>query len=323
MIRTAMNIGKLHLSVPITLAPMEEHTSFPFRLLMKRFGAGLVCTERIDAADVARRDRRALRMLYTTTEERPRAAQISGAEPAVMAAAARVVEEHGFDLVDLNFECPIRRLMARGEGGALMADPAAVERIVAEVARAVSIGVTLKLRSGPDLEHETAAEIAQRAQDAGAVAIVVHARSVAQAYVGDADWDVVSRVKQAVNVPVLGSGGIREAGDVVHRLRESGADGVAIGRGCLGNPWVFRQSRALLAGNSAGPPPTRAERGRALLQLVEGEFRYYGRAVAIRRLARTSCYFAKSLPDFNEFRGAVHRVRDLAGFRRLVSEYFR
>ncbi|NLS96365.1 MAG: tRNA-dihydrouridine synthase family protein [Planctomycetaceae bacterium] len=318
-----MNIGKLHLSVPITLAPMEEHTSFPFRLLMKRFGAGLVCTERIDAADVARRDRRALRMLYTTTEERPRAAQISGAEPAVMAAAARVVEEHGFDLVDLNFECPIRRLMARGEGGALMADPAAVERIVAEVARAVSIGVTLKLRSGPDLEHETAAEIAQRAQDAGAVAIVVHARSVAQAYVGDADWDVVSRVKQAVNVPVLGSGGIREAGDVVHRLRESGADGVAIGRGCLGNPWVFRQSRALLAGNSAGPPPTRAERGRALLQLVEGEFRYYGRAVAIRRLARTSCYFAKSLPDFNEFRGAVHRVRDLAGFRRLVSEYFR
>lgn len=323
MIRTAMNIGKLHLSVPITLAPMEEHTSLPFRLLMKRFGAGLVCTERIGAADVARRDRRALRMLYTTTEERPRAAQISGAEPAAMAAAARVVEEHGFDLVDLNFECPIRRLMARGEGGALMADPAAVERIVAEVTRAVSIGVTLKLRSGPDPEHETAVEIAQRARDAGAVAIVVHARSVAQAYVGDADWDVVSRVKQAVNVPVIGSGGIREAGDVVRRLRESGADGVAIGRGCLGNPWIFRQSRALLAGNSAGPSPTRAERGRALLQLVEGEFRYYGRAVAIRRLARTSCYFAKSLPDFDEFRGAVHRARDLAGFRRLASAYFR
>jgi len=318
-----MKIGKVRLTVPVTLAPMEEHTNFPFRLLMKRFGAGLVCTERIDADSVARRDRRAMRMLYATAEERPRAAQISGAEPAVMAEAARVIEQQGFELVDLNFECPIRRLMARGEGGALMADPAAVERIVAAVAHAVSIGVTVKLRSGPDAEHETAVEVARRAQDAGAATIGVHARSVAQAYVGGPDWDVVARVKQAVQVPVLGSGGIREAADVPRLLRESGADGVSIGRGCLGNPWIFRQARALLAGNPVGHPPTRAERGRVLLQLVEGEFRFYGPAVAIRRLPRTSCYFAKSLPDFGEFRGAVHRVRDLAGFRRLAAEYFR
>ena len=321
--RVAMNIGKVHLNVPVTLAPMEEHTNFPFRLLMKRFGAGLVCTERIDADSVARRDRRALRMLHTKTEERPRAAQISGADPAVMAAAARVAEQQGFDVVDLNFECPVRRILARGEGGALMADPAVIERIVAAVTRAVSMAVTVKLRTGPDSEHETAVEVARRAENAGAAAIGVHARSVAQCYVGSPDWEVVARVKRAVRVPVLGSGGIREAGDVLHWLQESGADAVSIGRGCLGNPWIFRQSRALLTGTSVGRPPTRAERGRVLLQLVEGEFRYYGRAVAIRRLARTSCYFAKSLPDFGEFRGAVHRVRDLAGFRRLAAEYFR
>jgi tRNA-dihydrouridine synthase B len=318
-----MNIGKVHLNLPVTLAPMEEHTNFPFRLLMKRFGAGLVCTERLDAAAVARRDRRALRMLHTTTEERPRAAQISGAEPAEMAAAARVAEQQGFDLVDLNFECPIRRILARGEGGALMADPAAVERIVAAVTRAVSIAVTVKLRTGPDAGHETAVEVARRAEDAGASAIGVHARSVAQGYVGGPDWEVVARVKQAVHVPVLGSGGIREAADVPRRLQESEADAVSIGRGCLGNPWIFRQTQALLTGNSVGRPPARAERGRVLLQLVEGEFRYYGQAVALRRLARTSCYFAKTLPDFDEFRGAVHRVRDLASFRRLAAEYFR
>jgi tRNA-dihydrouridine synthase B len=318
-----MKIGEMRLAVPVTLAPMEEHTNFPFRLLMKRSGAGLVCTERIDAAPVAREDRRALRMLYTTSEERPRAAQLSGAEPAVMAAAARVVEQHGFDAVDLNFECPIRRILARGEGGALMAEPAVIQRIVAAVTRAVSLAVTVKLRSGPDAEHETAVEVAQRAQDAGAAAIGVHARSVAQSYVGSPDWDVVARVKQAVQVPVLGSGGIREAADVLHWLRESGADAVSIGRGCLGNPWIFGQARALLAGNVPSRPPTRAERGRLLLQLIEGEFRYYGPAVAIRRLARTSCYFAKCLPDFGEFRGAVQRVRDLAGFRRLAAEFFR
>ena len=240
-----------------------------------------------------------------------------------MAEAARVIEQQGFDLVDLNFECPIRRMMARGEGGALMADPAAVERIIAAVTRAVSIGVTVKLRTGPDAEHETAGEIARRAQDAGAAAIAVHARSVAQGYISEPDWEVVARVKQAVHVPVLGSGGIFEAADVSRRLRESEADAVSIGRGCLGNPWIFRQTRALLSGNSADGPPTRSERGRVLLQLVEGEFRYYGPAVAIRRLPRTSCYFAKGLPDFTEFRGAVQRVRDLAGFRRLAAEYFR
>src|SRR6516165_8829114 len=142
-----MKIGPVRVAHAIILAPMEEHTNYPFRLLMKQFGASLVCTERIDAGDVIRRDRRALRLLYTTPQEAPRAGQISGADPAVLAAAARVIEEQGFDLVDLNFECPIRRLLGRGEGGELLADPPAIGSIVAAVVRAVSIPVTLKIRS--------------------------------------------------------------------------------------------------------------------------------------------------------------------------------
>jgi tRNA-dihydrouridine synthase B len=301
---------------------MEEHTNYPFRLLMKQFGASLVCTERVDAADVARRERRALRLLYTTSQETPRAGQVSGKDPAVMAEAARVVEEQGFDIVDLNFECPIRRLLNRGEGGALLADPPALAGIVAGVVRAVSVPVTLKIRSGPDGSRETAVEIAQRAEAAGAAAVDVHARSVAQAYVGGPDWTVVARVKRAVGIPVLGSGGIRVAADAVHFLSETGADGVAIGRGCLGNPWIFQQARALVQSGATVRPPGSAERGRALLQLVEGEFRLYAAQVAMRRLARTSCYFAKFVPDFARVREAVHQVRNLADFRRLVKQHF-
>jgi tRNA-dihydrouridine synthase B len=318
-----MKIGSLRIAHPVTLAPMEEHTNYPFRLLTKQHGASYVCTERVDAADVAKRDRRALRLLYTTTTETPRAGQISGADPAIMADAARVVEEQGFDAVDLNFECPIRRLINRGEGGALMADPPAIARIVEAVVKAVSVAVTMKIRSGPDGERETSSEVARLAESAGAAAVDVHARSVAQAYVGGPDWSVIARVRQAVKIPVLGSGGVREPGDVVRFLRETGADGVAIGRGCLGNPWIFQQARALVQGGAQVRPPTPSERGRALLQLVEGEFRLYGNQLGMRRLARTSCYFAKFLPDFNAFRDAVHRVRDLNDFRRLVREHFR
>jgi tRNA-dihydrouridine synthase B len=302
---------------------MEEHTNYPFRLLMKQHGAGLVCTERVDAIDVARRDRRALRLLVTTPREAPRAGQISGADPAVMAEAARVVEEQGFNVVDLNFECPIRRLVNRGEGGALLADPPAVERIVAAVVCAVSVPVTLKIRTGPDAGRETAVEVARRAEQAGAAGVEVHARSVAQAYVGGPDWAVVARVKQAVGIFVAGSGGVREAGDAVRFLRESGADGVGIGRGCLGNPWIFARARALLGRGAPPRPPTPAERGRVLLQLVEGEFQLYGPGLARRRLARTSCYFARLLPDFPTFRDRVHRVRNLQEFRALVKEHFR
>jgi tRNA-dihydrouridine synthase B len=188
--------------------------------------------------------------------------------------------------------------------------------------RAVSIPVTLKIRSGPDGARETASEVARLAEAAGASAVDVHARSVEQAYVGGPDWSVVRRVKDAVRIPVLGSGGVREPGDAIRFLKETGADGVAIGRGCLGNPWIFQQARAMWLGLPGVRPPTPKERGKALLQLVEGEFQFYGSGVALRRLARTSCYFAKFLPDFAGFRERVHQVRDLQGFRRLAKEWF-
>ena len=157
-----MKIGPLTIASRLTLAPMEEHSNFPFRVLMKQAGAALVVTERVDAVDVARRDRLALRLLHTQPCEAPRAGQISGADPDTMAAAAEIVAELGFNLVDLNFECPIRRLLKRGEGGALMDSPERIGQIVAAIVRATSIPVTIKIRSGPRDGEETAAEVAQR-----------------------------------------------------------------------------------------------------------------------------------------------------------------
>jgi tRNA-dihydrouridine synthase B len=315
-------IGPIRLAHAATLAPMEEHTSHPFRMLMKQFGASLVCTERLEAADVARRDRRAIRLLYAAPGEKPCAGQISGASPATMAAAAGVIEEFGFEIVDLNFECPIRRLVDRGEGGALLADPEAIGRIVAAVVGAVRIPVTLKIRTGPDANSLTAVAVARQAQAAGAAAIEVHARSVAQGYAGGPDWEVVRLVKDAVEMPVFGSGGIRTAADALGYLRASHADGVGIGRGCLGNPWLFAELRARLGGFPAPPLPSERERGRVLLQLAEAELRFYGPALGKRRWPRTCCYFAKHRPDFSDFRAAIHAVRDLGGLRRLVHEFF-
>ena len=315
-----MRIGRVLVAHPFTLAPLEEHSNYPFRLLMKEFGASLTVSERTDAADVARRIA-GLRRLCTAPAEAPRAGQLSGADADTLAAAARVVEELGFDLVDLNFECPVRRLLARGEGGALLSDPPAIARLVAAVVRAVSIPVTLKIRSGPDAEHFTAVDVAVRSEQAGAAAVSLHARSVAQGYVGGPDWQLVARLKQAVRIPVIGSGGIRTAADAIEQLRGSGADAVAVGRGCLGNPWFFSQARAMFRGGAAREP-TLAERGRVLLRLIEGEFRLYGPPLALRRLPRTSGYFARWLSSPAAFRRGVGEATNLAEFRRLVKEHF-
>ena len=317
-----MHIGPLRIAHPITLAPLEEHSNYPFRRLMRRCGAksgmhGTGGCRRDGAAPAAGHPA----ALYDPAES-PRMGQLSGADPVVLAEAARVAAELGFDLSICNFDCPVRRLLARGEGGALMADPPAIARLVAAVVRAVSIPVTLKIRSGPDADRETAVETAQRAEDAGASAVSVHARSVAQGYAGGPDWGVIARVRQAVRIPVIGSGGVRQAADAIRLLAATGAHAVAIGRGCLGNPWIFAQAVALgrAVRPAAGPPPPSG--AGPCWSWSKVSFVSTG-----RRWPSAACRGPPvTLPPrcpAPEFRQALRQVRNLDHFRRLLREFFR
>lgn len=307
---------------PVVLAPMEEHTSLPFRLRCRAHGAGLVYAERLDAEDVAARDKRAMKLLATEPSERPAAAQVSTRDPAAAAEAARVCAERGFAAVDLNCECPVKRVLGKGAGGAMMSDPALIARVVAAMAGG-GLPVTVKLRSGPDDAQENAVACARAAADAGAVLVMVHARSVARGYAGPAEPAVCARVKAAVSIPVVASGGVRTPEDAVALLRSTGCDGVAVARGCLGNPWIFGRIRALLAGSPPPQPPDAQARGRELLALAEAEWRWYGPGLALRRIPRLACYFCKDEPWFSDFRAAVQQVRGLDDLRRLVRERFR
>lgn len=319
----AMRIGGLDLSHPFVLAPMEEHTELPLRLLMRRHGASAVWGERLDAAEVASGDKRARKLLATDPAERPALAQVSASAAGPAAEAARVVEGLGYAGVDLNAECPVRRVLGCGEGGALMGDLDRLQAIVAAMAAAVRIPVWVKLRSGPVDGQENAAEAVARCAAAGAAGVMVHARSVATGYAGAADWTVIARARTAAAIPVIASGGIRTAEDACACLRATGAAAVAIARGCLGEPWIFARARALHAGSPPPAPPTPEQRGRELLRLAEEEWRFFGPGLALRRLPRTACYFAKPFPWFAEFRSAVQQARDLAALKRLVQERFR
>jgi tRNA-dihydrouridine synthase B len=318
-----MRLGRFSIGSPFVLAPMEEHTSLPLRQRMRQHGAGLVFAERLDAEDVAARDKRALKLLATEAAEQPAVAQVSTRDPSAAGAAAAVCAERGFAAVDLNCECPVKRVLGKGAGGMLMSEPALIGAVVAAMVRDAGVPVTVKLRSGPTDEQDTAIACAQAAADAGAAMVMVHSRSVACGYAGPARPAVCAAVKQAVAIPVIASGGVRTAEDAVRLLRETGCDGVAIARGCLGNPWIFARARALHTGSPCPAPPGLEARAREVIALAEGEWSYYGPGLARRRLPRVACYFCKDQPWFAEFRSAVQQVHDLDAFRRLVRATFR
>lgn len=302
---------------------MEEHTTLAFRRIAKRFGASLVITEMGRPDRIAEGDRAALRRLATHASERPVAGQVLAGEIEDTVEAARRIESLGFDIVDVNLSCPTRRLVERGWGGAYLREPARAERLLARVVAAVSVPVTIKLRSGWDEGSVNAPEIARAAEAAGVAAAVVHGRSVVQAYRGPADWSVVLRAKEAVRIPIVGGGSIRTAEDVVRMFRETGCDGVSVARGALGNPWIFAEARALLTGSPRPPPPSREERLRVLLEHLEAEARSLGLRRVTPRLLRLALYYAKELPDRAAIEASARSARNLDELVRRLREAFR
>ena len=267
------------LSSPLLLAPLAGYSDAPFRLLCRRLGAGLCVSEMISAHAMVYRHQKTLDMLHFFEEERPVSLQLFGADPAIMAEAAAIAGDWRPDFIDLNMGCPVKKVTKKGAGAALMADPPLAAGIIRRVCRASAVPVTVKMRSGVNAAHINAVEFAQMAEDAGAAALAVHGRTWAQQFSGQADWSVVTAVKRAVRIPVIGNGDISSRGEAFRRLDESGCDAVMIGRAALKNPFLFDES---------GQAP--------LAEIVDLALRHlemamqYGQAIAPLRM-RIAAYF--------------------------------
>lgn len=245
-----MQISTVTLKNPFILAPLAGYTDLPFRLLCRELGAGLCFSEMISCHGLTYGQEKTLEMLATVEEERPVAFQLFGNDPDIMGEAADILSIRPIDLIDINMGCPAKKVIKKGSGAALMKDMPRAEAIIRAVVKNTHLPVTVKFRSGWNTDNILAVEFAQMAQEAGASAVTIHGRTWSQAFGGKADWSIISQVKQSVSIPVIGNGDILCYQDGQHMMQETGCDGVMIGRGALGNPWVFQESGtpATLAG---------------------------------------------------------------------------
>jgi tRNA-dihydrouridine synthase B len=308
----------------VVLAPMAGVTEAPFRAICKRMGASLTYTEMVSAKALHfNPDSGASRALLGMDPlEVPCGVQLFGAEPEMMAAQAhRIVELYGSDvaLIDLNMGCPVTKVVAKSEGSALMRDMPRASAIVAAVSQACDVPVTVKFRAGWDAKNINAVEFAQAMESAGAAAVAVHGRTREQFYKGSADWGVIGQVKEAVGVVVLGSGDVFSADDVVAMLERTGVDGVMVARGAQGNPWIFREAKALLRGERLAPP-TPFERIDVAREHADALTRFAGGRAFVRMRKHVAWYIA-DMPGASQVRARVNACRDREQLDDLLGEY--
>lgn len=319
---TSYQVGSLTISPNITLAPMAGVTDSIFRrLLLSIGGCGLVSSEMTNAASVSPKAMKRHHLLDYLPEERPIAMQLSGNDPDLVASAARIVEDLGPDIIDINCGCPSPKVTGGGHGSALLRDLPKMSRVLKAVRAAVGLPVTLKFRAGWDEGSLNYIETARIAEDAGIAVIALHPRTREQGYTGSADWRRIAEVKRAVGIPVIGSGDVKTATEALERLRETGVDGVMIGRGAMANPWIFLQIAQLRAGEPIFEPSP-ADKCELLLRYFEMCLAEMPERLALNKLKQLIGQFVVGLPGSASLRESVHRSTAAADARDHIERFF-
>ncbi len=309
-----LTIGPITVDMPVVLAPMAGVTNAPFRRLCRRFGAGLYVSEMISARALCEGNQKTDHLASFAPDETPRSLQLAGVDPTYVAQAVRrLVEQDRIDHLDLNFGCPVRKVTRHGGGGALPFKHRLLEAVIsAAVDNAGDVPVTVKMRVGIDDDHVTYLDAGRIAEDCGAAAVALHGRTVAQLYSGDADWSTIARLKETVtSIPVLGNGDIWEAADAVAMMDRTGCDGVVIGRGCLGRPWLFGQLAAAFEGRPIPEPPTVAEVREIMIEHAGLLVDWFGPHKGVREFRKHTAWYLKGYPVGGAIRGRLGRVESL------------
>lgn len=302
-----LKIGNVCLDNPVILAPMAGVSDLPFRLLCKEQGAGMVCTEMISAKAILYGNKNTEELMRIHPKEGPVSLQLFGSDPKIIGEMAKRIEDRPFAVLDLNMGCPVPKVVNNGEGSALMKNPVLAGRIIEAAARSIHKPVTVKIRKGFDETSINAVEIARIAQESGAAAVAVHARTREQYYSGQADWEIIARVKEAVRIPVLGNGDVTDAKTALAMMEQTGCDGVLVGRAARGNPWIFREILAAMKGEAKPQRPDRQALYEMILRHAGLLAEYKGEYTAVREMRKHVAWYSTGLPH-------------AAGMRRKINE---
>ena len=312
-----LKIGSVELNNPFILAPMAGVCDLPFRLLCKEKGAAMVCTEMVSAKAIYYNNKNTKELLTIDKNEGPVSLQLFGSEPKLMAEMAKRIEEIPFDILDFNMGCPVPKVVNNGEGSALMKNPVLAGHIIEAMANAISKPVTVKIRAGFDAEHINAVEIAKIAENSGAAAITVHARTREQYYSGKADREIIRLVKEAVTIPVIGNGDIDCYESAKHMLEYTGCDGVAIGRGAEGNPWIFEELNAKYAGLDYNKPSLE-EVKEMIMRHAKMLIDYKGEYIGIREMRKHAAWYTAGFKGASKLRGRLNETSSIESLEEII-----